>query len=131
MRHSITFGLALHIEPIIICFELGELRWVRGAKSVFSAPLAAAQSKTRKVLFLDKCPEDWAGGNSYVTGAFCTAHSGLKNVFPLVSNVDEQFSKRIDPEACTVEDFLGDMKRFANDKYEQELRKDVKNRMRL
>ena len=100
--------------------------------SAFCVPLAAAQSKAGKVVLIDKCPEDWAGGNSYfAAGKFCTAYSGLKDVFPLVSNVDKETSKRIDLEACTVEDFPGDMKRFANDKYDQELRKDVKNRMRL
>ena len=37
----------------------------------FCAAVSAAQSKAGKVILIDKCPDDWAGGNSYFTaGAF-------------------------------------------------------------
>ena len=39
-----------------------------------------------RVLILDKCPAEWAGGNGFFTaGAHRTVHGGLADLLPLVS----------------------------------------------
>ena len=53
----------------------------------YSAAISAAESLGPggggRVLLIDKCPEEWAGGNSYFTaGAMRTVHDGLKDVLP-------------------------------------------------
>jgi flavin-dependent dehydrogenase len=51
---------------------------VGGGNAGFSAAMPAAQSGAKRVLLIDKCPEEWAGGNSYFTaGEFRTVHDGL------------------------------------------------------
>jgi succinate dehydrogenase/fumarate reductase flavoprotein subunit len=97
---------------------------VGGGNAGFSAAVSAAQSNAGKVILIDKCPEEWAGGNSYFTaGAFRTVHGGLDDVLPLVSNVDEETAKLINLEAYTTEDFLKDMSRITHDRYDKELGK--------
>lgn len=88
----------------------------------FSAALSAAQSGAGKVLLIDKCPEDWAGGNSHFTaGAFRTVHDGLKDLLPIVTNVDAETAKLVDLDAYTKEDFFGDMERVTHGRYDKEL----------
>jgi succinate dehydrogenase/fumarate reductase flavoprotein subunit len=95
---------------------------IGGGNAGFCAAVSAAQSKAGKVMLIDKCPEEWAGGNSYFTaGAFRTVHGGLDDVLPLVSNVNEESSKLIDLEPYTMEDFLNDMSRITQDKYDKNL----------
>jgi precorrin 3B synthase CobZ len=78
----------------------------------FSAAIAAAQAGAKRVLLIDKCPEEWAGGNSYFTaGAYRTVHSGMDDLLPIVNNVDEATAQRIDMEPYTIKDFSDDMKR--------------------
>lgn len=79
----------------------------------FSAATAAAQAGCRNVLLIDKCPPNWAGGNSYFTaGAMRTVHSGLEDLLPLVNNVDDATKGRIDLPVYSREDFEGDMRRI-------------------
>lgn len=88
----------------------------------FSAAIAAAQSRGGKIILIDKCPEDWAGGNSHFTaGAFRVVHGGLEDLLPLVTNVDAETAKAIDLEPYTEDDFLGDMKRITHGRYDLEL----------
>lgn len=95
---------------------------IGGGNAGFCAAISAAQSQAGKVVLIDKCPKEWAGGNSYFTaGAFRTAHAGLEDVLPLVSNVDEDTSRLIDLDAYTSKDFLNDMSRITHDKYDKEL----------
>lgn len=76
----------------------------------FSAAISAVQSGASRVLLIDKCPESWAGGNSYFTaGAYRVAHSGVASVLPLVSNVSPDQAKRIDLAPYTADDFARDM----------------------
>ncbi|KAI1616355.1 FAD binding domain-containing protein [Exophiala viscosa] len=78
----------------------------------FSAAVAARQAGAKNVILIDKCPEDWAGGNSYFTaGAYRTVHGGKDDLLPLVNNVDEATAAKIDMEPYTIEDFSDDMKR--------------------
>ncbi|KAK2740324.1 hypothetical protein FQN55_008905 [Onygenales sp. PD_40] len=79
----------------------------------FSAAVSAAQSGAKRVVLIDKCPEEWAGGNSYFTaGAFRTVYHGLQDLLPIVNNVDDETAKIIDMEPYTPKDFSNDMTRI-------------------
>jgi len=95
---------------------------VGGGNAGFSAAIAAAQSNAGRVLLIDKCPENWAGGNSFFTaGAFRTVHAGLKDVLPMVTNVDSETARIIDLDPYTRDDFLDDMSRITNGKFDRAL----------
>jgi succinate dehydrogenase/fumarate reductase flavoprotein subunit len=95
---------------------------IGGGNAGFSAAISASQSGAKHVLLIDKCPEDWAGGNSYFTaGAFRTVHGGLDDVLPLVNNVDTETSKLIDLDPYTSDDFLKDLERVTAGKYDRAL----------
>lgn len=86
---------------------------VGGGNAGLSAALSAAESGVPNVVIIDKCPEDWAGGNSYFTaGATRVVHAGLDDLLPLVNNVDAELAGKIDLPAYTAEDFRGDMDRI-------------------
>lgn len=75
-----------------------------------SAALSASQSGARRVVLIDKCPEDWAGGNTYFTaGAYRTIHQGLADVLPIVNNVDAVQAGKIELGAYTAQDFHKDL----------------------
>ncbi|TVY81112.1 Fumarate reductase flavoprotein subunit [Lachnellula suecica] len=94
---------------------------VGGGNAGFSAATSAAQSGAGRVLLIDKCPEEWVGGNSYFTaGAFRTVHGGLEDVLPLVNNVKEEL---IDLDPYTSRDFLADLRRVTNGRFDPELGK--------
>lgn len=95
---------------------------IGGGNAGFSAAVSAAQSQAGRVLLIDKCPEEWAGGNSYFTaGAFRTVHGGLDDLLPIVKNVDDETAKIIDLNSYTREDFLNDMDRITDGKFDREL----------
>lgn len=95
---------------------------VGGGNAGFSAAVAAAQSKAGKVLLIDKCPEEWAGGNSHFTaGAFRTVHGGLEDLLPIVTNVDTEAAKIIDLDPYTRDNFLNDMSRITNNRFDPDL----------
>jgi len=97
-----------------------------GGNAGFCAALAAAQSKAGKVILIDKCPEEWAGGNSYFTaGAFRTAHGGLQDVLPIVNNVDEKTAHIIDLDSYNREDFLADLSRITHGRYDRGLGREL------
>lgn len=100
----------------------------------FSAAISAAQTMSGgsasasasdpgpRVLLVDKCPESWAGGNSYFTaGAYRFAHDGLESVLPLVSNVTPEQAARIDLPAYTAADFDRDMHRVSGGRSDKAL----------
>lgn len=78
----------------------------------FSAAVAAVQAGAKRTLLIDKCPEDWAGGNTYFTaGAYRTVHNGTTDLLPLVNNVDDATAQKIDMEPYTEKQFTDDIKR--------------------
>ena len=88
---------------------------VGGGNAGFSAATAAAEAGAGCVVLIDKCPEDWAGGNSFFTaGAFRTVHSGADDLLPMVNNVNSETSKLIDLEPYTTQDFHKDMDRMTS-----------------
>ncbi|KAJ4420321.1 hypothetical protein N0V82_004420 [Gnomoniopsis sp. IMI 355080] len=103
---------------------------VGGGNAGFSAAISAAESLSHqqngesrpRVLLIDKCPESWAGGNSYFTaGAMRTVHAGLSDVLPLVNNVDAQLAGKIDLDPYTKDDFLADMYKVTGGRYDRGL----------
>jgi precorrin 3B synthase CobZ len=90
----------------------------------FSAAVAAKQAGANHVVLIDKCPEDWAGGNSWFTaGAYRTVHDGASDLLPIVNNVDEETAKKIDMEPYTRENFSDDMKRVCGGRSDPQLSK--------
>ncbi|ROW15071.1 hypothetical protein VPNG_03474 [Cytospora leucostoma] len=100
---------------------------VGGGNAGFSSAISAAESLsgqgvTPRVLLIDKCPPSWAGGNSYFTaGAFRCEHGGLSDVLPIVNNVDAQLAEKVDLDPYTQEDFLNDLHRVTDGRYDRDL----------
>lgn len=90
-----------------------------------SAALSAAQTNpSLKVTVIDKCPESWAGGNTYFTaGAFRTAHDGLPDLLPLVNNTTQEQASRIDMAPYTTHDFQSDLNRMTGNRTDPALSK--------
>ncbi|KAL4732779.1 hypothetical protein ACLX1H_001799 [Fusarium chlamydosporum] len=89
-----------------------------------AAALSAAESGANNVLLIDKCPEAWVGGNSYFTaGAFRIAHSGLKDLLPIVNNVSHEQAGKIDLAPYTEKDFQDDMDRVCMGRSDPDLAK--------
>jgi precorrin 3B synthase CobZ len=88
----------------------------------FSAAVSAAQSGAASVLLIDKCPEAWAGGNSYFTaGAYRIAHDGLADLLPIVNNVSPEKAQKIELAPYTEADFQADMDRVCMGRSDPEL----------
>ncbi|KAJ4287764.1 hypothetical protein N0V90_012468 [Kalmusia sp. IMI 367209] len=97
---------------------------VGGGNAGFSAATSAAESGARRVVLIDKCPEDWAGGNTFFTaGAFRTVHAGAKDLIPIVNNVDPKTAKIIDMEPYTPQDFRKDIDRMTSGRTDPALSK--------
>jgi precorrin 3B synthase CobZ len=79
----------------------------------WASAISAAESGAQRVLLIDKCPEEWAGGNTYFTaGAYRTAHAGLKDLLPIVRNVTPEQAEKIDLAPYTEKDFMADLDRI-------------------
>lgn len=91
-----------------------------GNAGLCAAISAAQNSRTKennRILIIDKCPEAWAGGNSYFTaGAFRTVHGGLPDLLPLVNNIDADLSKKVDIPPYTPQAFTADINRVTNNR---------------
>lgn len=92
--------------------------------AALTAALSAitSTSPSPTVLLIDKCPEEWAGGNGYFTaGAYRTAHNGLSDILPLVSNVPKELESKIDLPSYTEADFSNDLQRVTEGQSKREL----------
>ncbi|RGP66582.1 hypothetical protein FLONG3_8778 [Fusarium longipes] len=88
----------------------------------FAAALSAAENGAESILLIDKCPEEWVGGNSYFTaGAYRIAHDGLNDLLPLVNNVSREQAEKIDLAPYTEKDFQDDMDRVCMGRSDPEL----------
>lgn len=94
-----------------------------GAAGLTTALSALTSSNPApRVLLLDKCPQEWAGGNGYFTaGAYRTVHNGLSDILPLVSNVPPELEGKIDLPSYSAEDFRGDLQRVTGGRSEEHL----------
>jgi succinate dehydrogenase/fumarate reductase flavoprotein subunit len=87
-----------------------------------SAALSAIDGGCKHVLLIDKCPSEWAGGNSYFTaGAYRTVHGGLTDILGVVPNVDPKLAATIDMEHYTHEQFTKDIMRLSDGRSEPSL----------
>lgn len=85
---------------------------VGGGNAGFAAALSASDHGAASVVVIDKCPAEWAGGNSFFTaGAFRAVHGGLADLLPLVNNVAPETAPRIDLAPYTAAQFHGDLMR--------------------
>ncbi|KAH8703569.1 FAD binding domain-containing protein [Talaromyces proteolyticus] len=105
--------------------SLVDILVVGSGNAGFSAAISAAQtSPSSRIILIDKCPESWAGGNSYFTaGAMRTAHTGLSNILPLVNNVDNKLAKIIDLPPYKMTDFEKDIQRICAGRSDPQLSK--------
>ncbi|KAF4534318.1 Precorrin 3B synthase CobZ [Lasiodiplodia theobromae] len=88
-----------------------------------SAAISAAQNGAESVLLVDKCPPDWAGGNTYFTaGAYRTTHAGLPTLLPLVNNAPPDASlTNISIDPYPVSAFAADLHRVTDGRSSPEL----------
>jgi succinate dehydrogenase/fumarate reductase flavoprotein subunit len=99
---------------------------IGGGNAGFCAGLAASQSTKGTVLLIDACTPSWAGGNTFFTaGAFRTAHAGLDDVLPIVSNVDGETANLIDLAPYPEDEFLKDLDRVTRGQYDRALGKEL------
>jgi precorrin 3B synthase CobZ len=90
----------------------------------FASAISAAQSGAQQVLLIDKCPEDWAGGNTYFTaGAYRIAHGGLEDLLPIVNNVTSEQAEKIDLAPYSEKDFHDDLHKVCMGRSDPELAK--------
>src|SRR5579859_6443466 len=81
----------------------------------FCAALSAHDHGAKKILLVDKCPLEWAGGNTYFTaGAYRTVFNGLDDLMTFVKGVTKEKASKIDMKGYTKEDFWGDLMRVTN-----------------
>ncbi|KAG5654246.1 hypothetical protein H0H81_005489 [Sphagnurus paluster] len=68
------------------------------------------------VLIVDKCPQEWVGGNGYFTaGAHRTVHGGLHDLLPIVKHPPtKEAIEWIDMAPYTRDDFISDIMRLGN-----------------
>ncbi|OBZ68952.1 Fumarate reductase flavoprotein subunit [Grifola frondosa] len=79
------------------------------------AALSAVDSGCKRVLLVDKCPKEWAGGNGYFTaGAHRTVHAGLYDLLPIVQNVSPETASTIDMDAYSADEFTADIMRLGD-----------------
>ena len=88
----------------------------------FVAAISAVQSGAEHVLLIDKCPDEWVGGNTYFTaGAYRTTHSGLPDLLPMVNNVDHETAQKIELSPYTEADFHADLEKVCDGRSDAEL----------
>lgn len=90
----------------------------------FSAAVSASENGAKRVILIDRCPLDWAGGNTYFTaGAYRTVHDGLADLLPIVNNVDVTLASKTDLEPYGKADFASDMDRVCMGRSDGQLSK--------
>ncbi|ETW81783.1 hypothetical protein HETIRDRAFT_417853 [Heterobasidion irregulare TC 32-1] len=90
------------------------------------AALSAVEHGCKRVVVIDKCPEEWAGGNGYFTaGAFRTVHGGLSDLLSVVPGVSPELALRTDIDPYSEEDFANDIVRISDGKSDMQLVKAV------
>ncbi|KAF7422643.1 hypothetical protein PC9H_010799 [Pleurotus ostreatus] len=81
------------------------------------AAISAAEAGCKRVLMVEKAPEEWVGGNGYFTaGAHRTVHGGLHDLLPFVHNVTAEQVDNIDMEPYTADSFTADIMRVGANK---------------
>lgn len=86
------------------------------------AAFAAAEAGVRRILMIDKCPEEWVGGNGYFTaGAHRTVHKGLDELMSILPDVPRSTVENTDISPYTAEEFRADIMRLGEGKPDKDL----------
>ncbi|KAH9480514.1 Fumarate reductase flavoprotein subunit [Psilocybe cubensis] len=108
---------AFHIDAEYDCIVVGS------GHAGSCAALAAIDFGCKKVLMVDKCPEEWRGGNGYFTaGAHRTAHAGLLDLMSLLAcppSANEM--EQIDIAPYTEEEFARDIQRLGSGRADEDI----------
>ncbi|KAF9046429.1 FAD/NAD(P)-binding domain-containing protein [Panaeolus papilionaceus] len=117
IRHTIIECISVIFPDYYDCVIVGS------GHAGSCAALAAIDAGCVKVLMVDKCPEEWVGGNGYFTaGAHRTAHGGLLDIQELlVEPLSQEQLRKIDVEPYTAEQFKNDIHRLGGNRANQEL----------
>ncbi|KZT09304.1 FAD/NAD(P)-binding domain-containing protein [Laetiporus sulphureus 93-53] len=79
------------------------------------AALSAVEAGCKRVLIVEKAPQEWVGGNGFFTaGAHRTVHSGLQDLLPIVKNVPAEAASTIDIHPYSAEEFTNDIMRLGD-----------------
>ena len=90
---------------------------VVGAGNAALTAALAAREAGAQVLVLEKAPFDDRGGNSRFTGGIVRfAHNGLRDIIPLVPELTEAESSRLDVEPYPAAAYLDDIMRLSEGK---------------
>lgn len=86
------------------------------------AAIAAAEVGVQRILMIDKCPEEWVGGNGYFTaGAHRTVHRGLDDLMTILPDTPHYTVENIDISPYSAEEFHADIMRLGEGKPDKEL----------
>lgn len=79
------------------------------------AALSAIDAGCKRVLIVEKGPEEWVGGNGYFTaGAHRTVHGGVQDLLSVVTGTAPEVAATIDMDPYTAEDFTNDLVRLTD-----------------
>ncbi|CAO3599666.1 unnamed protein product [Absidia cylindrospora] len=100
---------------------MNETNWdvivVGGGNAGYSAALSAKMRGAKNVLIIEKSRQanDYRGGNTYCTaGAFRTVFHGLKDLQPILHELDDETAALIDMEPYTYRQFYDDVMRVTS-----------------
>jgi glycine/D-amino acid oxidase-like deaminating enzyme len=92
--------------------EVYDVVVVGGGNAGFSAATSAAQQGAKRVLLVEKAPEENAGGNTYFTAAgYRTCFNGLEDLLPVlyqptgVRGLPQELVEKIEMAPYTKADF--------------------------
>lgn len=86
------------------------------------AALSAVQHGCKRVVILEKAPQEWGAPNGFFSaGAMRTVHGGLEDVLPIVSNVTPEVASTIDMDPYSPTDFAGDIQRLSENRSDEAL----------
>ena len=79
------------------------------------AALSAVDAGCKRVLIVEKGPEEWVGGNGFFTaGAHRTVHAGVPDLLSVVTGITPEVASTIDMDPYTAEDFTNDIMRLGD-----------------
>src|SRR5258708_7478655 len=94
---------------------------VGGGNAALCAALSASESK-KKILVLERAPEDEAGGNSrFTAGLFRLAYRGPADLKTLIPDLSDEEIANTDFGTYTEEQFLDDMARLTENRCDPDL----------
>ncbi|KAG4443234.1 hypothetical protein IFR05_001277 [Cadophora sp. M221] len=109
-------------SPLSSSSQVVDVLVIGGGNAGFTSATQAAEAGAKRVVLVDKCPEEWAGGNTFFTaGAFRTIHNGTADLLPIVNNVTTEMAELVDLEPYTAAEFRKDIDRMTSGRTDPEL----------